>query len=485
MKKFLSGVAAFATALSLLLIPVAPALAANTTIVVSGDTAAGYDQPGWLFNRDLDNTTPFEFNADTASIGVGSLYVAPIGATAADKFTADNFLNSLVSDVNSISYDFKLGAGSDSDEEQFYLNVYANFSGSDEHNYYDCRFDYVPATGSTANFTPFTVTPGTTPTNVTHRSGPACPPTLAGMGEGAKIREFVINVGDSSPNDEGVSGYLDKVVVNLETGVRTYDFEPTEICSTLTLESDTATQQAGYTETSPVSPLAAASYSGAWASAFATQTVIPPWIDPAANANFTGAIWVSTDGTWPGGSGNTEGDPTNDQWRLFQESFALPANATVSSANVAFTADNAAEVYLNGSSVGTTGDVYGAVPGALPLHFASVFNAALSPTSGTNTLDFVVRNWGGPFNPNPTGLLYKTTVDYCEPVPAPECPAAPSIAAHYLKDQGYKPNSTTSKNIVSQVANAMTQGAVFEGIGKCDEGYAEAVEAFVNDILGI
>lgn len=237
MTKFLSGVAAFATALSLLVIPVTPALAADTTIVVSGNTAAGYNEPGWLFALDPDNATPYEFNGDAASIGVGSLYVEPIGATAAKKFIADNFLNTPIADVNSISYDFQIGSGGTvADANEFYMNVYANFEASDDLKYYDCRFDYVPTTGSTASFTTFTVTPDTVPTSV---GGTSCPATLAGMGAGANIRAFSLNVGDTSANDVDLDGYLDNVVVDLTDGVTTFDFEPTPpaVCPVGTTQS--------------------------------------------------------------------------------------------------------------------------------------------------------------------------------------------------------------------------------------------------------
>lgn len=66
---------------------------------------------------------------------------------------------------------------------------------------------------------------------------------------------------------------------------------------------------------------------------------------------------------------------------------------------------------------------------------------------------------------------------------AEECPAAPSIAAHYLKDQGVTPNDNVYKNIVAQVADHMGTGATFDGLDKCDPGYAAAVIAFVQGLL--
>jgi hypothetical protein len=197
---------------------------------------------------------------------------------------------------------------------------------------------------------------------------------------------------------------------------------------TINLVSSVQTQTAGFldsvTAPTPTSALNPVTYShGSLVAATPTQPVIPPWVDPATDPNFTGsgAVWISTDATWPGGLGNAEGNPNDDQWRLFQDGFTIPAGATVTSASLVFTADNAADVYLNGTQVGTTDtstdDVYGAVPAGLPFNFSNVFtnNIAMNPATGSNTLAFVVRNWGGNFNSNPTGLVYKASINYCLP----------------------------------------------------------------------
>lgn len=203
------------------------AYAADATIVVSGNTSAGENQEGWMFNRDTNTDTPFEFNTDKASMGNGSLYVLPIGANASDKFIAENFIKAPVSDLNSIAYDFLIaGNGESSDAEEFYLNVYATIDNSNE--YYDCRFDYVPNTGSTTDFNTATFLSTDTPVNVAKRGTRigACPATLAGMPGGSHVRAFAISIGDTSANDTGLAGYLDKVVVNRDSGVTTYDLEP-------------------------------------------------------------------------------------------------------------------------------------------------------------------------------------------------------------------------------------------------------------------
>lgn len=208
--------------------------AAATTVVVTGNTAAGENQPGWLFNRDVSTSTPYEFNTDAASIGVGSLYVEPIGANAADKFIAENFLNAAVADVESISYDFQIGSGGTAaDENEFYMNVYANFGVSDDDKFYDCRYNVVPTVGAVGSFTTVTFDPTQT-YPVTTRGGaqaspfacPAVPADMDSLSAGSNIRAFSLNVGDTSANDTDLDGYLDNVVVNVAGDSTVYDFEP-------------------------------------------------------------------------------------------------------------------------------------------------------------------------------------------------------------------------------------------------------------------
>ncbi len=215
-------------------LPQPESISASTAVVVSGDTAAGENQPGWMFNRDASTSTSFEFNQNAASLGSGSLYVFPIGSTPANKFIAENFLNTPIASVSSIAYDFKIGAGGDeTDKVQFYMNVYANFGVSDDTKFYDCRYNVVPTVGSTAGFTTVTFDP-TQAYPVTTRSGASaspfvCPPVPADMdtiSAGSNIRAFALNVGDTSVSDLGLDGYLDKVVVNLDSDTTTYDFEP-------------------------------------------------------------------------------------------------------------------------------------------------------------------------------------------------------------------------------------------------------------------
>lgn len=217
----------------------APVVNADSTVTVTGDTSAGENEPGWLFNRDTLTSTPYEFNQDEASIGSGSLYVLPIGADASDKFIAENFILTPIADTNSISYDFLIGSGGNvSDANEFYMNVYANFGSSDPEKFYDCRYDVVPTSGSLDDFTTVTFDP-TLSYPVTTRSGdsaaphvcPAVPSDMDDLSAGSSIRVFSLNVGDTTANDEGLDGYLDNVIVDTNTDVTTYDFEPATVTS--------------------------------------------------------------------------------------------------------------------------------------------------------------------------------------------------------------------------------------------------------------
>ncbi len=203
----------------------------TTTIVVTDDTSAGENIPGWMFNRDTSTDTPFAFDNTTFSIGTGSLHILPIGANPADKMVAENFINAPISTVNGITYDFKIGAGGDAnDDEQFYMNVYANFGVSDDLKYYDCRYDVVPTIGSTGNFTTVSFDPTQAYPVTTRGSSPfACPPVPADMdlsSAGSNFRMFALNVGDTSASDSDLDGFLDKVVVSTDSLITTYDFEP-------------------------------------------------------------------------------------------------------------------------------------------------------------------------------------------------------------------------------------------------------------------
>jgi hypothetical protein len=208
----------------------------TTKVTVSGDTFVPEEYFGWLFNRDKNTQSPYVFTADEASIGSGSLYVEPITNSIngnADKFIGELFLNKGIANIDSLSYDFLIGPNGDaSDENEFYLNVYANFGESSFSKYYDCKYDVVPSTGSTSDWTTVTFDP-TQSYQVTTRSGisaspytcPSVPADMDNDSPGSTIHFVAINVGDTSGNDQDLDGYYDNFVVTLQSGTTVYDFE--------------------------------------------------------------------------------------------------------------------------------------------------------------------------------------------------------------------------------------------------------------------
>ena len=203
------------------------------TVFITGDTTTSGAQPevGWMFNRDTANQTPFEFNFDEMSIGDGALFIEPITNTVqgdSDKFIAELFFYENIEDVELISYDFQLAVGSESEENHFYASVYLTLPTPNA--WYDCRYSVVPTTGSTANFTTITFDPEDDYPVDSKTGSYSCPDSPSDMPDGSSLNFFAINVGDTSANDAGVSGYLDNVVTVVDQGASvhttTYDFEP-------------------------------------------------------------------------------------------------------------------------------------------------------------------------------------------------------------------------------------------------------------------
>lgn len=203
----------------------------SETIVVTGDTVTSLTSGGWLFNRDVNNATPIEFNEDESVIGDGALYVLPISNTEGPRkfigeyFPVGGFMS--VDDFVSFSYDFKIGAGGDSaDAGQFYLNIYTNLT--DPAGFYDCRYDYVPTTGSTGSFTTFEAIATANASVVAERNGATCPDAITDLPDGSTIRAIVLNLGDTVLGDADLDGYFDKVVLDTPTKETTFNFEPEE-----------------------------------------------------------------------------------------------------------------------------------------------------------------------------------------------------------------------------------------------------------------
>jgi len=211
---------------------------------------------------------------------------------------------------------------------------------------------------------------------------------------------------------------------------------PEQECTTITLISDTSTQNAGMIlgiENDPaLDPLNNALYSfNTWGD---SMVVLDPltseglWVNPEVDADFvgSGANWISTTDINYG----CEDNYMPDAWRLYKIDFSIPSGATINSADIRITADNAFTAYLNdvSNTIAGSGDVYGPAPyyGSYPpavyqtsqYHFNNVYSSTFSPSTGSNTLYFVVRNWDntGSGTTNPTGLLYKVTINYCETI---------------------------------------------------------------------
>jgi hypothetical protein len=230
MRNLTLGVATALVGATLLIAPLIARF--STTEYVSGNTTLDENDPGgWMFARDAANAVPYTFGFGAASIGGGSLYVPPIAGLAARKFIGELFLVTPMADIDTISFDFKIGAGGDaSDTYQYYGNVYANFGVSSSTKFYDCRYDVVPTSGSTGAFTTVTFDPLLN-YPVTTRGGASaspfvCPASPAAMGPGATLRAFSLNLGDTGDSDIGLDGYFDNVVVTTTAGETVYDFEP-------------------------------------------------------------------------------------------------------------------------------------------------------------------------------------------------------------------------------------------------------------------
>lgn len=141
--------------------------------------------------------------------------------------------------------------------------------------------------------------------------------------------------------------------------------------------------------------------------------VVPPYGTPSpAVLTWVHGSWPSIAGAqWISSALYVENPPPNS-WRLFTRNFSVPSNAVNLSGTLQITADNAEEVELNGTPVGTDGEVYG--PFIDNHEWATILSHAVSPQPGTNTLEVMVRNYAGSSSPtnNPTGLIYKMDYEY-------------------------------------------------------------------------
>ncbi len=180
-----------------------------------------------------------------------------------------------------------------------------------------------------------------------------------------------------------------------------------------TYVSGSSTSTVGVTNINPsADPLNASSYSygGNWSPAQIPNNNPSPW------TTIAGANWVSTTSLNYG----VETANESDAWRLFRATFCVSDAAKITAVSIQIAADNAYEFYLNDSKIDSTENwttgatVYGSAPGSggSTDPFQKVVTYTLTLQSGTNTLMFVVRNWDNSGQANPTGLIYKLTIEY-------------------------------------------------------------------------
>ena len=183
---------------------------------------------------------------------------------------------------------------------------------------------------------------------------------------------------------------------------------PEEVCTTITLVSGTSTLFVGLTDINPAGSSADSAFLLGTPS---TAVVVGPtgflgaWNTASSDSNLAGANWVSNNAIQPTNpAGPDPGqDGTIDIWRMFSDSFTIPAEATtISSPVLYFTSDNSVEAFLDGTSLGTAPD-YNVVSATAPLVIST----------GAHTFKFVAKNDAYTGANNPTGLIYKVSVDYC------------------------------------------------------------------------
>ena len=185
---------------------------------------------------------------------------------------------------------------------------------------------------------------------------------------------------------------------------------PEEECTTITLVSDTSTMFVGLTETDPAGSSDDSAFVGGTpgdAVVVVATGFIGAWDTTSADPDVAGASWVSNNVVQPTDPAGPDPGQNGaiDTWRLFSDSFTIPAEASSISSPVShFTSDNSVEAFLDGTSVGTA-----------PSYTTVADSAPLTITTGAHTFKFVTKNDAYTGANNPTGLIYKVSVDYCIP----------------------------------------------------------------------
>ncbi len=121
------------------------------------------------------------------------------------------------------------------------------------------------------------------------------------------------------------------------------------------------------------------------------------WDGSANDSSVSGAVYISNDSTQPTNSGGLGYDGSVDSWRLFSQTFTIPAGAvSISTPSLHFAADNEVTVFLDDAQIGTSNS------------FSSITTVGpITLTAGTHTLKFAVKNYAFDQTNNPTGVIYK------------------------------------------------------------------------------
>ena len=119
---------------------------------------------------------------------------------------------------------------------------------------------------------------------------------------------------------------------------------------------------------------------------------------------------------WISNTYQIEDNIAGSTWRLFRKTVELCENAYDISGTLTVNSDNAEEAYINGTKLGTDGEVQG--PTDNGSDWLTFVDYPFEATEDTLVFDFIVRNYPGSNLPtnNPTGLIFKATINYSCPV---------------------------------------------------------------------
>ena len=125
--------------------------------------------------------------------------------------------------------------------------------------------------------------------------------------------------------------------------------------------------------------------------------------------------------------------------RMFQKEFVIPENAVNISGTLEICADTVYLASLNDTEIGRTVELF------------TVETLPLTPVNGPNTLTVLVGNLAtssGTPETNPTGLIYKLTVNY----EAPPSPGTPTPSPTPTPTASPSPSPTAAPTVAPTVA---------------------------------